>query len=142
MNHDPLTDRDLDLLAKTRHAASRYLDIAPTPRDTLAVLRQAAEAETTPASAFPFWAKWAFALLVAGIVLIGFQSQRPSDAPATAAVTEDSLSLDPGIDVAAWNVEIESLMMEIDTSLENLADENSDLNTMADSVLNLEESWL
>jgi hypothetical protein len=142
MNHDPLTDRDLDLLAKTRHAASRHLDIAPTPRDTLAVLRQAAEAETAPTHAFPLWAKWAFALLVAGIVLIGFQSQRTTDAPTTATVTEDSLSLDPGIDVAAWNVEIESLMAEMDASLDHLLDEDSDLNTMAKGLLTMEDNRL
>lgn len=143
MNHDPLTDRDLDLLAKTRHAVSRHLDIPSTPRDTLAVLRQAAELQTTPALAFPFWAKWSFAALVAGAVLLGAQHMRtPSPRVATHTEPAQTPAIDPGIDLAVWNVELETLMTEIDASLDDLLHEDSDLNTMANGLLNQEGNWL
>ena len=143
MNHDPLSDHDLDLLAKTRHAASRHLDITSTPRDTMAVLRQAAEQPSTPALFFPVWAKWAFAALVAGVVLLGVQQMRtPSMQTATLTEAAQTPIIDPGIDLAVWNVEIETLMTEIDASLDDLLNEDSDLNTMANGLLNQEGNWL
>jgi len=143
MKTELLSDQDTELLTKTRHAASRHLDISSTPRDTLAVLRQAAEQQTTPALSFPFWAKWAFAALVAGAVLLGAQQMRTPSTPSV-TITEAALppALDPGIDVAVWNVEIESLMSEVDASLDNLLNEDSELNTMANRLLNQGENWL
>lgn len=146
MNNHSLSDQDLALLERTRRTASRHLDVPPTPRDTLAVLRQAAEQQNEkPARSFAWWARPAFAALLLGAVLAGIlvrQTARQDTASAVAEAASESEPLDPGIDLAAWNVEIDALMSEVDASLDQLADGDSELNAIAQGLFSMEESSL
>lgn len=136
MKPEPLTPRDEDLLRATRHAASRHLDVPPTPRDTLAVLRQAAEATAVPTPGWPLWLRGAIAVLAVITLALGFDLLR-SPAPTPVAVVESApAAIDPGIDLAEWNVELETLFDDVTTSLDQLATDASDLNALAESLLN------
>ncbi|HMO05241.1 MAG TPA: hypothetical protein PKC67_12310 [Kiritimatiellia bacterium] len=138
MKPEPLTPRDEDLLHTTRHAASRHLDVPPTPRDTLAVLRQAAEAtanDAPMASWFP-WLRGAIAALAVITLALGFDLLRSPPATTPVAIVQSApAAIDPGIDLAEWNVELESLFDDVATSLDQLTD-NSDLNALAQALLN------
>ncbi len=146
MNETPLSKKEIELIDRSRHLASRHLDIPPTPRDTLAVLRQAAEKQQEePTGSFAWWARLAFAGMFIAAVLTGVQYVRhvPDGATVVAiAVEDDPDSYDPGIDLASWNVEIESLMTEIDNALDQLDNDESELNSLARSLLSMEESSL
>ena len=112
-----------------RPVVSRHLDIPPTPRDTLAVLRQAAELQQAKAAA-PTWlagflrgaAALAAIALIAGATLY----LRQTDAPVAVSVAVDQDSdledADLGVDVAAWDVEFAALLDDVDASLESFDD--------------------
>ncbi len=136
MKPEPLTPRDEDLLRATRHAASRHLDVPPTPRDTLAVLRQAAEANATAQPGWAHWLRWSVAALALAALALGIDLLR-TPAPTSMSVVESAPApIDPGIDLAEWNVELDTLFDDVTTTLDQLASDASDLNTLAEGLLN------
>jgi hypothetical protein len=136
MKPDPLTPRDEDLLRATRHAASRHLDVPPTPRDTLAVLRQAAEAGTAPQTGWSLWLRCSVAAIALAIIALGIDLVR-SPMPNPSAVVESTpATIDPGIDLVEWNVELDTLFDDVTSTLDQLASDESDLNALAEDLLN------
>ncbi|HMP89321.1 MAG TPA: hypothetical protein PJ991_03920 [Kiritimatiellia bacterium] len=118
------TEKELDQLAdKFLRTASRNMDIPPTPRDTLAVLRQAAEksreASNTNWFVFGRWIATAAIILAIASGILFLQSPRQNMADSENII---SGAMDIGIDLAEWDMEIESLMVEINDSIASMSD--------------------
>lgn len=79
---------DHELINATRGIISRHSDIPPTPRDTMAVLRQAAEAQQATGSVSPAWRRWAAALAMVVIILAVGWWLRPVQPTASASVDD------------------------------------------------------
>lgn len=142
------TISDDELIAATRHAVSRHQDITSTPRDTMAVLMQ--EAANAAETNSPIWSlfslRWTAA--VAAVLVIAVCSWfmlrvSPENAGHT-FVAEQSADLptDIGIDIAAWDMEIDALFDELDTSVISLVTDQSDAKTITDGLITGEEPWL
>jgi len=127
MKTDSINEQDQLLLNKTGNIVSRHQQIPPTPRDTMAVLMQAAEQQREVRSQgifSPIFARWAVGL--ATIILLAFTGLHflaPSSQQQLTAASEVEISIDAGIDVAAWDLEIDTLMSEFDNSLASLSDD-------------------
>lgn len=115
---------------RTRGITSRRMDIPPTPRDTLAVLRQAAEVERDrpviswlPAGVTRAVMSVAVALLVfAGIWWLS----GPAPQSGTPLAEETAVFIaDPGLDLADWDLEFEAVWEEIDQTLTALETEDA-----------------
>lgn len=111
-----------ELVDATHNIVSRHQDIPPTPRDTMAVIMQAAEREREkPAWKFPIvrWVSAAAAILL--IVGIGYFQYAGGNDGALVVTTESSQLDDLGFDVVAWDMEIESLLDDLDESFAALS---------------------
>lgn len=111
-----------------RHLASQHLVIPPTPRDTMAVLREAAsrpgkDARSRGMSLMPWW-RWAGAVVL--MIIAGWwrwpdAEQTTARAPANPAEIIYSAD-DLGLDVADWDLEFEALWEEVNDALSMLDD--------------------
>ncbi|HMO49749.1 MAG TPA: hypothetical protein PKE26_02385 [Kiritimatiellia bacterium] len=111
---------DEQLVNDTRRALSRRMDIPPTPRDTLAVLRQAAEQRRQTTAATGWWRAIALrplwvAACVLFIGLAGWWSWLEPSRDATSVMTPEAI--DPGFDLADWTLEFAALHDEIEQSI-------------------------
>lgn len=80
---------DEEHLKNIRGFASRHENIGPTPRDTMAVLRAAAEQTTHESPASRAWRSWAFALASLAILIsLGLWLRAP-EPPAIAQEDEE-----------------------------------------------------
>lgn len=117
---------DEQLIEVTRGLVSRHTAIPPTPRDTLAVLRQAAEQQReTHTSTFNLFAfRWAPGLaLLALAATLSWWWHAPKSSPQTAnTTTELILPDDLGLDLADWELEFTALWDDVSDSLSTAAD--------------------
>ncbi len=125
-------------MEKTKNILSRRQQIPPTPRDTMAVLMQAADQQLQSTSIFaPHLFRWvtgAAAILL--IAVSAWYSFRPSlQKPEKVATFNSEVVVDAGIDLADWDMEFESLLSEFDDSLTNLAGDEYFGNGQIDSML-------
>lgn len=127
MKTDSISDQDNQLVAKTKNFVSRHQDIPPTPRDTMAVLMQAAEQQKQEKSASifaPYFMRWATGIAAVLLLTVaGWWTLMPSSQQNVASINVEAISVDAGIDVAEWDLEIDTLMSEFDTSLASLSDD-------------------
>jgi hypothetical protein len=127
MKTERLNEQDQLLLKKTGNIVSRRQHIPSTPRDTMAVLMQAAEQrhEVRAQGIFsPLFARWAVSLAtVALLAFTGMYFFSLSSQQQLKTVSEVEISVDAGIDVAEWDLEIDTLMNEFDHSLASLSDD-------------------
>lgn len=145
-NH-PLNDDHL--LDKTRHVVSRHQPISATPRDTMAVLMQEAEKVSNRDTSSVwniFSLRWIYAmaaLLILGVISWSTLNPANETPVAEMATKADTVIIaDFGLDTAAWDMEIDALISELDTSLVSMANESSVNGIQTDGVLNNEEPWL
>jgi len=116
-------NNDLERLERsTRGISSRRMEIPPTPRDTLAVLRQAAETQCERRAASGLSAGLIRALLgvTAAIAFIAgaWSILSPTHDPAAIpAVLSMEIFTDPGMDLADWELEFEAIREEVDLTL-------------------------
>jgi len=121
-------NRDVDLEPMARQFASRHLDIPPTPRDTMALLQQAAEKQKDrPGNFHPvrlfIRSAIAIAACIALILAIGrFHPGKNTLASATATDTPDL-----GLDLADWDMEFDAIYADLSESLESF---EGDANTL------------
>jgi len=126
---------DEALLKATRGFASRRLDIPPTPRDTLAVLRQAAEQQRAAANPAGWtWWRWAVAACVALVLLVlagrgWMPDERPTNNLAAAVVDAD-----PGLDLADWDLEVDALMNDLQAHLNTFTGADTQLEELANAL--------
>lgn len=126
---------DETVLNATRGFASRRLDIPPTPRDTLAVLRQAAEQQR--AAARPgglIWWRWAAATCsVLVLLLLAGRVWMPGE-----HVTKDlhvaAVDVDLGLDLVDWDLEVDALMIDLQTSLDAFTSVDAQLENLANAL--------
>jgi hypothetical protein len=144
MNKDQTPDESFDV---PRHFASRHQAIPPTPRDTLAVLRQAAErqAETSAPPFRSLFARWAFGaigfalLMLSGWMIVNLPDKAPIVADAGIEILHDP---DPGLDITEWDASIASLIQEVNETIVTLGLDDTDPEAWVVGVLNSEESLL
>jgi len=137
------------LLAKTRHVISRHQVISPTPRDTMAVLMQEAEKMTNRQTSSAWnifslrWPSAMAALLILGLTswLILIPADQSQNANTNHAV-DTSVTADLGLDTAAWDMEIDALMSDLDSSLVTMVNEGSANGIEIDDAFNNEDPWL
>jgi hypothetical protein len=123
LDGDDMTTENLEELERrARGMTSRRTAIPPTPRDTLAVLRQAAEAQREEPAVH--WLPAALTRAVVGIAtaLLLFAGARwilsPAHQPEATQVTGGAgIIIDPGLDLADWELEFEAVWEEIDQTL-------------------------
>jgi len=85
----------------------------------------------------------AAALLILGV--ISWLSLKPVNETHSAGMAtkpETVIIADFGLDTAAWDMEIDALISELDTSLVSMVDDSAEGGIQTDGVLNNEEPWL
>lgn len=117
---------DERLLNATRGLASRHVEIPPVPRDTLAVLRQAAE-QQREASAHPWlapWWRWAAGVtVILALVATGWWLHPGAPELAQAPATDDVME-----SIASANdtdADFEAFWSEINETLVYLEDDEA-----------------
>ena len=127
-----------------RGISSRHLDIPPTPRDTMAVLRQAAEQQRELEAGISWWARirpMAYAACALAVMVgLGVMQLRPT---APDLVENNAYVTDIGLDLVDWDLEIDSLMGEINQSIASLSVHDADW--INESILDWSgngDSWL
>jgi hypothetical protein len=140
----PHPSAEIDPLAnRARRLASRHQAIPPTPRDTLAVLMQEAErVRDQHRAATPWWLAWKIAipLATAALLIAAFTVFRPPADPAPRLA--DHATPDLGLDTTAWDMEVTSLLEALDDTFLSVAIEDTPTDTLLETLLNSEESWL
>lgn len=137
MKTDHFDREDENLLQATRGLASRHTEVPPTPRDTIAVLRQAAEQQREQSATglfAPFLRRFSVMAALLIIAAAGWWALRPDlspTAPATTADAELPPASDLGLDLADWDLEFEAILSELDDSLTVLAGDYGELDLWA-----------
>ena len=146
MKNELLTEQDQKLVQQTKNILSRRMDIPSTPRDIHAVLMQAAEQQKQSASSSIFSSLFLrYAAGLAVIALLSFAGLWSMKSVPVESVTATSVSeapLDTGLDLAEWDLEVETLFNDVDSSLTTLAEDDTSLNSLAEGLLNNKESRL
>jgi len=116
------TNESIESAAQCRMVTSRHMDIPPTPRDTMAVLKMEAEKLNEKRPAFSLFYRNVFAMaavflmLATGWLLLNSHDRAPQNSAAASTTVPDA-----GLDVADWDLEIESLLTEVNSSIALLA---------------------
>lgn len=126
---ETMTQEQEQLERRTRGLTSRRMDIPPTPRDTLAVLRQAAAAERErPAASWIFSGLARAVMGLAALLLLfaGFQWWAAPSGPEGTPLAQETAEtvIDPGLDLVDWDLEFEAAWDEVDETLAALEAEN------------------
>jgi len=126
MNTSDNGNRDLEKAAW--RFASRRMDIPPTPRDTMAVLRAAAEQQRSSSTApvTPPLIHGLLALAACAVLLVAvwfYDRETPTAPIASTAMTNPDL----GLDLADWDLEFDAIYADLSESLETVEGEGNTL---------------
>lgn len=124
-NQPEIQPQDLENI--TRRFVSRHQAIPPTPRDTLAVLRQAAEArKDSPGQGWiHLLTRGLIAVAVCAALALGIWSLELREKGAVAQA--DQSEADLGLDLADWDLEFDAIYKDLDLTIANMNVEEASL---------------
>jgi len=130
------TPDDTTLLNATRQVVARRTAIPPTPRDTLAVLRAAAEVrqEERSASFWPAWLRPQAAMTLAAAALAAAVLFWPGGPAPEVPIATAALPSELGLDLADWDVEFDALFSRLDQTLAALVTDDAELNDWMEDI--------